>query len=60
MSLNYVQGIVQKEETSDDDDLTDSSEEKISQSKVCFHHYYNQLFIGLPAFERKNTHKVSQ
>ena len=59
MSLNYVQGNVQKEETSDDD-LTDSSEEKISQSKVCFHHYFSQLFIGLPAFERKNTHQVSQ
>ena len=47
MSLNYVQGIIQKEETSADDDLTDSSEEKISQSKVCFHHYFSQLFIGL-------------
>ena len=47
MSLNYVQGIVQKEETSGNDDLTDSSEEKISQSKVCFHHYFSQSFIGL-------------
>ena len=53
-------GIVQKEETLGDDDLTDSSEEKIFQSKVCFHHHFSQLFIGLPAFERKNTHQVSQ
>ena len=36
MSLNYVQGIIQKEETSGDDDLTDSSEEKISQSRYVF------------------------
>ena len=50
----------QNEETSVDDDLTDSSKEKISQIKVCFHHYFSKLFIGLPAFERKNTHQVSQ
>ena len=50
----------QNEETSVDDDLTDSSKEKISQIKVCFHHHFSQLFIGLPAFERKNTHQVSQ
>ena len=60
MSLNYIQGIVQKEVTSGDDDLTDSSEENISQSKACFHHYFSQLFIGLPAFDRNNTHQVSQ
>ena len=53
-------GLYKKKKTSGDDDLTDSSKEKISQIKVCFHHYYNQLFIGLPTFERKNTHKVSQ